>query len=203
MRLLFPLFFAALLIITGFRAAAAQDQKRLTISLPESVLAEAITATLPLDYAATSKTLQGNLRIVRISELQLLDQQLACRLQLAGEKLQVVTELAGQTIRLNVGEIELDFHTLAALRYDPAKKTLFVKPMIDKVNASKDASGGDLGNTVISLLHGNEFPIKLEDLEPLVTRTGNKTLTISTRIADIRARKEWLQIFLDPQISAR
>lgn len=182
---------------------AAQSQKKLTISLPESVLAEAITATLPLDYTAASKGLQGNLRIISISDLQLLDQQLACRLHLAGDNLQIVTEMGGHNIRLNVGEVELDFSTRASLRFDRASQTLFVTPVIEQVNSSKDAGGGDIGNTVIQLLNGNEFPIKMENLEPLVTRTGAKTLTISTTIADIRTQPEWLQIFLDPQISAK
>jgi len=174
----------------------------MTISLPESVLAEAITAALPLEYTANSRGLQGNLRIINISDLQLLDRQLACRLHLAGDHLQIVTELAGNKIQLNVGEIELDFQTTTTLRFDRQKQTLYVTPMIDKVNASKDAGGGDIGNTVIQLLHGNEFPIKMEDLDPLVTRTGSKTLTIATQIADIRSQQDWLQIFLDSQISA-
>lgn len=175
----------------------------MTISLPASVLAETITAVLPLEYTASSKNLQGNLRIINISDLQLLDQQLLCRLHLAGDNLKIVTEVAGHSIQLNVGEIELDFKTRAALRFDRVKQTLFVTPMIEKVNTAKDAGGGDIGNAIIQLLHGNEFPIKLEDIEPLVTRAGTKTLTITTKIADIRSKEEWLQIFLDPQISAK
>jgi len=203
MKRLFPICCALLLLFSSLSVQAAQSQKMMTISLPESVLAEAITATLPLEYNATSKSLQGNLRIINISDLQLLDKQLACRLHLAGDHLKIVTELAGNNIQLNVGEIELDFQTRATLRFDRQKQTLYVTPMIEKVNASKDAGGGDIGNAVIQLLHGNEFPIKLEDLDPLVTKTGSKTLTIATKIADIRSQKEWLQIFLDSQISAR
>ena len=182
--------------------SAAQARKMLTISLPETVLSEAISAALPLDYVATSKTLKGTLRIIDLSELQLGDQQLSCRMHLAGQQLQIVTELGGQSIRLNVGDIELDFQTNASLRFDQSRQTLFITPQIEKVNSAKDAGGGDLGNALIQLLHGNEFPVKIDDLEPFVTRAGARTLTVTTRIADIRSQKEWLQIFLDPQIGA-
>lgn len=202
MKHFLTLFCTFLLALCFFSAQAAQPRQMMTISLPESVLSEAITASLPLEYSATSKGLKGNLRIINISDLQLLDRQLLCRLHLAGDNLQIVTELAGQNIRLDVGAVELDFRTRATLRFDATKQILFVTPMIEKVNSSKDSGGGDIGNTVIQLLHGNEFPIKMEDLDPLVTRAGNKTLTISTRIADIRSQKEWLQIFLDPSITA-
>ncbi len=181
----------------------SEAQERLTLSLPESVLAEAITATLPLEYTTSSKSLQGKIRVINISDLQILDQHLACRLHLAGDQLQIVTEVAGHKIRLNVGSVELDFRTKAALRFDEKKQTLFITPVIEEVTSSKDAGGGDIGNTIVQLLNGNEFPVSLKDLDPIVTRAGAKTLTVTTRVADIKAKKDWLLVYLDPKISAK
>lgn len=202
MTRILPLLLSIMLFFTIPAAQAAQTRDRLTVSLPESVLAEALTAALPLEYTADSKGLQGDLRIINISELQLLDQQLGCRLHLAGNNLHIITEMAGQDIRLNVGAVELDFKARAALRFDAAKQVLYLTPIVDKVNSSKDDGGGDIGNAVLQLLNGREFPISLKDIDPIVTQAGAKTLTIATRIADIRSKKEWLQIYFDPQISA-
>jgi len=202
MKRYFPILCTLLLLLPVGNASASPAQNMLTLSLPEDVLTRAITAALPLDFTGSSKSLQGNLRIIRISDLELLEQQLACRLHLAGDHLQLVTKVAGQDIRLNVGEVELDFRTRATLRFDRKTQTLYVTPLIEEVNSSKDAGGGDIGNAVLQLLHGNEFPIRMDELEPLVTRAGNKTLTITTKIADIRSETDWLQILLDPQISA-
>ncbi len=202
MKRYLSLLWALLLLLPVGDAGASSARNMLTLSLPEDVLSRAITAALPLDFTGSSKSLQGNLRIIRISDLELLEQQLVCRLHLAGDHLQLVTKVADQDIRLNVGEVELDFRTRATMRFDQEKQTLYVTPIIEEVNSSKDAGGGDIGNAVLQLLHGNEFPIKLDNLDPLVTRAGSKTLTITTRIADIRSETDWLQILLDPQISA-
>ncbi|MFV0436686.1 MAG: hypothetical protein ACK5PS_04760 [Desulfopila sp.] len=196
----------SVLLLPSVAAAASESREStsvMTLNLPEGVLNEAITAALPFTYTANSQNLQGNLRIIEISDLQLLDQQLVCRLHLAGDQLKVVTSLAGQNIQLNVGEIELDFNTRASLRFDRTSQTLVVQPMVERVNAAKDSGGGDISNTILQLLHGSEFPIKIEDLEPLVTQTGAKTLVITPHIADIRSVKGNLQILLAPQISTR
>lgn len=175
----------------------------LALSLPESVLAEALTAVLPLEYTAVSKSLQGNLRIIDISNLQLLDQQLSCRLHLAGNNLKIVTEIAEQKITLNVGSVELDFKTKASLRFDNAKQVLYITPVIEEVTSAKDDGGGDIANTIVQLINGQEFPVSVKDIDPIVAQTGAKTLTIATRIADIRSKEAWLQLFLEPQISAK
>lgn len=200
-RLLY-LFCTLFLLFTVSTSRVAQAKEHITLSLPESVIAEAISAALPLEYEATSENLQGNLRIINISDLELMDQHLACRLHLAADQLQLLTEMAGHNIRLNVGSVEIDFRTKTRLRFDEKKQTLFVTPVIEEVSSSKDAGGGDIGNALVALLDGREFPISMQDIEPIVAKAGAKTLTITTRIADIRAMNEWLQFFLEPQISA-
>lgn len=191
------LLFIVLLPVPG------DAREKISISLPEQVLAEAITATLPLSYAAHSKTLQGRLDIISISDLKLLDQKISGRLHLAGRELKVVTELAGHTINFNVGEVELDFHTIARLRFDAARQILYLTPMVDKVHTSKDGGGGDIGVAIIGLFDDRELPIRLDKLDPLLTHAGNKTLSITTTIADIRSRPEQLDITLVPHITAR
>lgn len=199
---LHSLFCAIFFLFSVSLSNTSQAQDRLTLSLPESVLAEAITASLPLEYKTASKSLKGNIRIIDISEIQLLDKHLACRLHLAGDKLQIITEMGGHNISLNVGSVELEFRTKAALRFDEKEQTLFITPAIEEVTSSQDAGGGDIGNTIVQLLNGNEFPINMQDIDPIITKAGAKTLTVTTRIADIRAKQDWLQVFLNPTISA-
>lgn len=174
----------------------------ITLNLPQAVIKEVIGAALPLEVDATSNTLQGSITIISISDLKLTDNHLACRLHLAGNQLQFLTEVAGHEIRLKVGSVEIDFKANSELRFDAKQQTLFIKPVIEEVKASKDASGGDIGHALVSLLNGKEFPINLQDIDPLIAKTGTKTLTISTRITDVKAKKEKLQILLEPQVTA-
>lgn len=182
-------------------AAAPPKSEPITLTLPQSVIAEAISSTLPLDIDATSKTLQGTITIKSIKNLQLTDNHLACTLHLAGNQLQFVTDVAGHEIRLKVGSVEINFDADSELRFDRKQQTLFVKPIVKEVNSTKDASS-DIGHALVSLLNAKEFPVNMQDLDPIVARTGAKTLTITTRIDDIKASKEQLQLFLAPKITA-
>lgn len=195
-------YFCTLFFVLAVSTGHSQAKDMLTVSLPESMLTEALSAALPLEYTSVSKSVQGNFRIINISDLQLLEQQVNCRLHLAGDHLNIVTEIADQKITLNVGSVELDFKTRATLRFDSKKQTLYITPVIEEVTSVKDDGGGDIGNTIIQLINGQELPVSIKDIDPIITQAGAKTLTIATRIADIRSRKAWLQLFLEPRISA-
>lgn len=202
MRRLFFILSAVFILLTTAHPQTAQSGEPITLNFPQSVISEVITAALPLEVDATSKTLQGSITIISISDLQLSDNHLACRLHLAGNQLQFLTEVAGHEIRLKVGSVEIDFKADSELRFDPKQQTLFVKPTIKELTASKDAAGGDIGHALVSLLNGKEFPVNMQDMDPIIARTGAKTLTIKTRIADVKAKKKRLQIHLAPQITA-
>ncbi|WP_136809755.1 hypothetical protein [Desulfosediminicola flagellatus] len=182
-------------------AAAADDH--ITIDLPQKVLAKAIAAALPLEYPAQSKTLQGTIHLKSISDFKIIQDHIVCRLHLTGNGMKFITELAGHTINLDVGTVELDFNTKAKLRFDAAKQALFITPVIDKVNSSKDAGGGDIGNALVALVNGRELPIDLSEIDPIIAETGVKKLIITTRITDIQAKKERLQLLLNPLFTAK
>ena len=183
--------------------APAVPNETITLNLPESVLAKAVQAALPLDVDAKSNSLRGTIRIISINNLQLGDKLISCRLHIAGNNLQIVSELAGHQINLKVGEIELDFDCNARMRFDAARQILYVRPIVDKMQASKDASQGELGQALVSLLNGREFPISMQDMEPLIARTGSKTLIITMKFGNIQARKDMLQFSLVPRVTSK
>ena len=183
--------------------AEANSENTITLSLPEQIIAQAITAMLPLNVDARSKNIQGDITIINISDLALTDNHLACRLHLAGNNLAFVTEIAGHEIKLKVGAVEIDFKTNAALRFDQAKQTLYIKPEVKDVSAKGDGKNGDIGQALIALLNGREFPITMQEIDPLVARAGAKILTIETKIADIQAKQDSLQFQLSPVVTSK
>ena len=198
-------FTAALFIfaVTGVcRQAAAEDV--ITLMLPESVIAKSVTALLPMRIDAHSKSVQGDIMIKSISDFQLSNNQLACRLRLAGNNLGLATEIAGHEIKLKVGAVEIDVQTNATLRYDAEQQTLFVKPIVKNLNpgGSKNANA-DIGQALVALLNGNEFPITLQNLDPIIAKSGGKVITINTRITDIKAQPEALRLSLVPLIKTK
>jgi hypothetical protein len=192
-----------LFTVTAFcRSAAAEDV--ITLMLPESVIAKSVTALLPMRIDAHSKAVQGDIMIKSISDFQLSNNQLACRLRLAGNNLGLATEIAGHEIKLKVGAVEIDVQTNATLRYDAEQQTLFVKPVVKNLNpgGGKNANA-DIGQALVALLNGNEFPITLQNLDPIIAKSGGKVITINTRITDIKAQPEALRLSLVPLIKTK
>jgi hypothetical protein len=186
---------------SSLQNAVAKEPIRLTI--PQSVITEVTRALLPIHIDTNSKSIDGDITIINISELKLTDGHLACRLHLGGNNLALLTDIAGHEIRLKVGSIELDVSTDAALRFDVEKQVLYIKPIIKNVEGSGSGANGEIGKALIAMLDGREFPINMQQLEPFVADTGAKKVTIDTKIVNIEAKPQSLQLSLHPVISTQ
>ncbi len=175
----------------------------ITLNLPEAVITKAAAAVLPLRIDAHSEAIQGDIQIISISELRLTDHHVACRLHLTGTNLALVTDISGHEIKLKVGSIEVDFKTDAAIRYDAKRQILYIKPLVQHVSASTPGSDADIGQELVALLNGREFPVTLQDLNPLIAKTGSKTITIHGKIANIQAKPKSIEISLLPIVTAK
>jgi len=195
------LFIVALCCFPLSQQALAADAIRL--SIPQSVITEVTRSILPINIDTHSKSVDGDITIINISDIKLTDKHLACRLHLAGNNLALLTEIAGHEIRLKVGSIELDVTTDAALRFDKKKQVLYLKPIIKNVGGSGDGANGEIGKALIAMLNGREFPINMQKLDPLVAQTGAKTVTINSEIVNIEAKPELIELSLKPVITAQ
>lgn len=201
MLLFFRLTLIAVFFFSSKPLLAAEEPIRLTI--PQSVITEVTRTLLPIKIDTHSKSVDGDITIINISNLHLTKGHLACRLHLAGNNLALLTEIAGHEIRLKVGSIELDVSTDAALRFDKKRQILYIKPIIKNLEGSGSGANGEIGKALVSMLNGREFPISMQELDPLVAEAGAKTVTIGTKIVNIEAKPKMIQLSLHPIISAQ
>lgn len=201
MLLFFRLTLIAVFFFSSKPLLAAEEPIRLTI--PQSVITEVTRTLLPIKIDTHSKSVDGDITIINISNLRLTKGHLACRLHLAGNNLALLTEIAGHEIRLKVGSIELDVSTDAALRFDNKRQILYIKPIIKNLEGSGSGANGEIGKALVSMLNGREFPISMQELDPLVAEAGAKTVTIGTKIVNIEAKPKMIQLSLHPIISAQ
>ncbi len=202
-RLFFFTVICIAIICRSQASTASSPQQYITLNLPEAVLADTLTKVLPLRLDTSSNTLQGAITIVDILDLQLVEQKLSCRIKLRGDDLHVVTEISGHEIRLKVGTIEMSFKCDASLRFDKEKQVVYIRPTIQDAKSPGSPGSDDIGLTLLSFLNGREFPVALEDMEPLIAKASNKTVSIQMQIADIRAVKDSLQMSLEPLITTK
>jgi hypothetical protein len=195
---------ALFLAVIAGQASPAAAEEVITLMLPQAVIAKAFTALLPLPIDARSKSVQGDIVIKNIKDFKLGNNQLACRLHLAGSNLSLVTDIAGHEIKLKVGAVEIEVQANATLRYDTGQQTLFVKPVVRNLapTPGKNANA-DIGQALVALLNGQEFPITLQNLAPIIAKSGAKTITINTRITDIATQPEALKLSMVPVIATK
>jgi hypothetical protein len=195
--------FATILLLLNLllpgQVSAATD-RMITLTVPDSVLSQALDKSLPIAVDADSSTLSGAITIVKISNLQIDDQGISCRIALRGDDMHLNTDIGGHTIKLKVGSLQLGLQCKAVLRFDPAGQILYVKPMISDLQASSSSAQGDINALLLAFLNNREFPVKLQQLEPLIAETSGKTINIHMNIADIRTRQGALRFDILPQI---
>jgi hypothetical protein len=183
-------------------AATEEDKRSITMNIPEAVIAEALRQVLPITLDDTSSRMEGTVTLVTISKLKLDDNQVSFHLDLRGDNLNLVTTVAGQDIRLNLGSAQLDFDCDAYLRFDQKEQILYVRPVARDIQPDEGLQKGDIGNALILFLNGREFPLVLQDIEPIITETSHKNLSIAARITDISSIQGALQLRLKPLITA-
>ena len=181
------------------QTAPANIQENIVLSLPESALAQAIAAVIPFSFDSASNMIQGKITVRGVHNLRLGNNNLRARLDLVGNNLEVVTELAGQRLKMKVGEVAVAADVMAELRFDGQRQILYVKPVVDH---SQNIEGNDIGRGLVALLDGREFPLTMKDIEPFVVELGGKTISIATKVADIRALPKKLELSLSPRVSA-
>ncbi len=191
------LFLLSLLLPDQLLAAAG---RMITLTVPDCVLSQALDKSLPIAIDTNSSTLSGAITIVKISNLQLQNKGIACRVALKGDDMHLSTEIGGHSIKLKVGSVQLDLQCNAVLRFDPNKQMLFVKPVITDLQASSTAAQGDINAMLMAFLNNREFPVKMKQMEPLIAETSGKTINISMNIVDIHTQLGTLQFDILPQI---
>ena len=168
------------------------------IIIPESTLAEAIRTILPFHLFTETKTLEGDLIIDKIEDLALEDQQISGLVTIIGNDVQLITTLAGQSLRLKVGSLKVAFTIVARTRFEESTQTLYIRPSVTDISTKDDGSGSDLGNLIAELFNDREFPLPLDNLQPLVTDTGSKKLIVSMHIAALSISQDSLALHLLP-----
>ncbi|CAG34805.1 hypothetical protein [Desulfotalea psychrophila] len=166
------------------------------VDLPEAVIEKALQEIIPLSIPTNSDSISGTIEIAQISELKLSNKILSCKTKLKGHNIQLGTKLGSQVIHLNVGEVETNFSTEATLRFDPAGKQIFIKPVLK--NGSSD--GDALSNALLLLLSGKEFPLKLEKIKPITAQIDQQKLFIDMALSDIIIKEGLLRVLLHPKV---
>lgn len=197
-------FILLFICITWFSStiAAAEGKRFITMSFPDTVIADVLQQSLPLTFEGISDRMEGAITLVSLSRFHISDQKIYCHLHLKGNNLNLVTQVANQNLKLRLGSAVIDFDCTAQIRYDNQQQRLYIRLLADGIDGNEAIKNGDIGKALVLFLNGREFGVKLRDLEPLLLEASNKIITIATRIIDIRPAQRALMVSLAPQVSS-
>ncbi len=197
------LFLSLILFFVPLSVIAGERQQYITMHIPQSVIVHTLADITPLSVKTTSKNLEGTITIARISKLTLEQNNISARVKLIGDNLNLITQVAGQDIRLQLGRAEVETDCQIQVRYSAREKTLFLRPTAKNIDLTKALDKGDVGEPLLVLFHNKEFPVTMQELKPIIAKTANTSIIIQTRITDIRVVKQAIQILFTPKITRK
>ena len=198
-KILFPIFFI-LLISTSASGGSSPDA--ITMDLPQSVINEAIQKSLPLYFNVNTNSIVGAVSVDTIHNLRLKENGISNRITLSGHDLKLVTTIAGHDIRMKIGSLTLNFQCDTTIRFDAASQTLYLRPVITEIQQGGN-NGADVATALMPLFNNREFPLKLQKIQPFLTDTGRKILSVSMHISAARMQPGSLQLQLTPKITVQ
>ncbi len=197
-RIFLPLL-AAAMILTVAGSAFGVSPRPITVHVPVSVIQTALQRLLPLELTPI-KQLSGRLWLKSVRHLKLGDNQASFLTTVYGKRI----GLNMGSLIVDIGTVDLSFHSLVKLRYDKAAHVLYIKPHVTQKNvkAEKQEVGADL-TQLLSIFNEVEYPVSLKSLRPLVADTSSGKILVHWNVTAIRTRNGMLTVELVPRFDKR
>ncbi|MEJ2135413.1 MAG: hypothetical protein P8X86_09230 [Desulfofustis sp.] len=195
-------FFIALFVLHFMVSPVLGSGQPIVLSLPDTVVAEVVQQCLPLQINQPAETLAGLISVEKLEYLTFKDKSLTAAVTMRGQNVQLNTAIGGHQLRLNVGNVDLQFSLQAVTRFDKASQTLFIRPTVSELN-QQGSQSQEVGTLVASLFNEQEFPLPLDNLQPIIADLGQRELSIDMIVEVIRLGPQTIAILLTPKTSVK
>ena len=175
----------------------AAKNEPVTITLPAATLYQTISDMLPLPLEQTGDKFQGTVTVDSISKLEINEDLISLQGQVSGNDMQLTTNIGGQDLKLKLGKLALPVTCDISLRYDPAKKTIFLTPRFQNPTHGTSNSAKTL-LPLLNSLGNREYPVKLDKISPFNAKIGSKTVSLRMEPLDIKAGNNEMILKLQP-----
>jgi hypothetical protein len=170
----------------------------LTLTVPRQILIEAVDAALPITFYPEAEAFKGGVTLASISDLTLGDNLIGGTITLIGQDMFIDTSIGGQSLRLNLGEIQYQSSVRASLSYDGQRRVLVVSPSVAAKTDGMASSDQPVDALLNALLEGRTYELDLNRLEPIITQLGARQLMTEFAVHDIAVSPETVVISLIP-----
>ena len=179
--------------------ASGASAKAVTVTVPVAVIKTAFDRLLPLELTPI-KQLSGKLWLKSVRQLKISDNQASFLTAIHGKRI----GLNMGSLIVDIGTVNLSFHSQVKLRFDKARSVLYIKPHVTQKNVQADKKnvGSDL-TQLLSVFNEVEYPIAMKALRPIVANTSSGKIFVNMKISNIYTRKGMLYVELIPHFDKR
>ena len=168
--------------------------------VPAESIARAIKPLLPYKIDLGENFL-GSFFVKSVKNIRIEKGKILFSSLISGKDIKYATKIGEQVVNFVVGEVNLASRWEVSFKFDKTNKKLLLKPYLQDSKNEKEFSQGDaLLNTLLTAFSGIEYPIELNDLEPVKSEFYNQLLTVNTDVSDVYAANDKLFIELIPTV---
>ena len=189
-----------LLLLVSSSTAQVDSLKETTVVVPAESIARAIKPLLPYKIDLGENFL-GSFFVKSVKNIRIEKGKILFSSLISGKDIKYATKIGEQVVNFVVGEVNLASRWEVSFKFDKTNKKLLLKPYLQDSKNEKEFSQGDaLLNTLLTAFSGIEYPIELNDLEPVKSEFYNQLLTVNTDVSDVYAANDKLFIELIPTV---
>lgn len=174
-------------------------QRNIVITLPAETVRAALQKIVPVSFPSQNEQLQGDIVLESLDQLIIHNNVISVEGVLSGRNLVMTTNIAGQDIQLRVGQVRLPISCDLLMRFDPARRKLFVTPRFSDKNRGHNNQGASL-TPLLGALGGREQVVDLNALQLLNIKIGDRSIPIAMEPVKIAGKDNALTFHLQPRI---
>jgi hypothetical protein len=190
-------------ILADDAVAKEKPTRNPTVMIPAGTMSSIIKEILPFKIDL-GKHFPKNIWIKSIDDLKIKQDKFFFRVLIYGENVDHALKLGDQTINLKIGKVSLRYRCEAAFRFDPAKGILYLTPNVKDITSQADLGKGNMIlSPLLEAMSDIEYPIAIQKIEPLITRLGEKNLSIKIDIAKVYSGNDMLFVEVVPKVTEK
>jgi hypothetical protein len=194
--ILLNLLFIFLFSLNTFAQEA--DVEDISIVLPAQSITKFVTRLLPYEINK-AENFSGSLWIKSIRNIKIGKNKLSFSSHIYGKDLIYNMKIGEQLSSIELGNVDLVNDMEISFRFDADKKVFYIEPNLKNQVVTKNASHKEiLANILFKVFSDIEYPIELQEINPITTEFLGNSLTINFEVSDIYATNNQLTVKFRP-----
>jgi hypothetical protein len=201
MKRIYAILFISVVFVFLFNLntfAQKDTAEDISIILPTESIAKFVTGLLPYEINL-GENFSGALFIKSIDNIKIEDNKISFSLHIYGKDITYFAKMGKQTASIEIGSMNLVNDWQCSLRFDIDKKVFYIKPHLIKPVDTKKANYNEIFiNSLFIAFSDIEYPMELQEIDPITTEFFGELLTVNFDISNIFAANNKMTIQFRP-----